>query len=203
MAQKKQFGVFLSDLDLHVIDKDYYHISKSHINNGNKTSIKNALRFFECVVHYDDAKTEIDECRSCKRREQRVNVLNSFNPNTVKEDATGISIANNSENKNIWSLKQRYSQNQLDTIHAFLVHSNWKYFIQRYSNQHDEDDQKYNSDNIKLVPSNISVQPQNKNRYVTDSYGFGIDHSHPHLKDKYCSLHDEMLGGVKLITCIG
>eukprot|EP01084_Bolivina_argentea_P134999 237961_1 len=39
-AQNKQFGKFLSDLDMKNVNSDYYHIVKVHINNGDKESIQ-------------------------------------------------------------------------------------------------------------------------------------------------------------------
>eukprot|EP01084_Bolivina_argentea_P071286 129629_1 len=118
IAQTKQFGLFLSDLDMNVIDEDYYHILKIHINDGNKESIKNAFRFFERIVHYEDSGSEIEECRSVKRRNHRSNDIN-------KKTETIDEKKNDCDEKNIWKLKQYYNQSQLDMIHSYLVHSNW------------------------------------------------------------------------------
>eukprot|EP01083_Nonionella_stella_P126689 383554_1 len=43
IAQREQFGQFLSDLDINTIHKDYHHILDIHINHGNKESIKNVF----------------------------------------------------------------------------------------------------------------------------------------------------------------
>eukprot|EP01084_Bolivina_argentea_P302072 521342_1 len=132
-AQTEQFGTFLTNLH---VDNDYHHILKCHINEGNKITIKNTFQFFSTVVHYDDKETEIEECKSFKRRKERINSLISEDSNNKNVD---INIANKSEDKNIWSLHQYYIQSQLDLIHSYLVHSNWKFFVQRYSNKHNEE----------------------------------------------------------------
>eukprot|EP01084_Bolivina_argentea_P215085 365136_1 len=129
---QKKIKPACSDMD--IVNKDYYHLLKVHINNGNKNSIKNSLRFFENVVHYEDTETDIDNCRSAKRREDRVNKLNSYKNEKKSEEKEKLE-------KNMWELKQFYNQSQLDMIHSYLVHSEWQYFVQRYSNMHDKNDE--------------------------------------------------------------
>eukprot|EP01084_Bolivina_argentea_P050092 92104_1 len=136
-VQKEQFGQFLSDLQMDDIFQDYHHILKTHINNGNKNTIKNTFEYFKTVVHYDDLPSEVEECASCKRRENRTKTLNSLSTNDSKNDSYHL---NNSANKRIWELKQFYNQTQMDIIHTHLVHSNWKYFVQRYTDQSTTDD---------------------------------------------------------------
>eukprot|EP01084_Bolivina_argentea_P218987 371504_1 len=152
-AQICQFGQFLVDLDMNAINKDYHHILKLHINHGNKITIKNSLRFFQRVVHYEDTYSDdVDECRSCKRRQQRVNALNSTeNKREIADEKKDISPYN-SEDKNIGLLNQSYMETQLDIIHSYLVHSDWKLFVQRFSNKHDNDDEcEYETDTIGTV----------------------------------------------------
>eukprot|EP01084_Bolivina_argentea_P180722 312218_1 len=91
--------------------------------------------------------------------------------------------------KDVWQLQQFYYQSQLDTIHYHLVHTKWELYIQRFSNQHDEQKHDVQETNF-----------QNKGKYVTDlstsddsNYKFGIDHSHPYLSPVYSSVHDELL----------
>eukprot|EP01084_Bolivina_argentea_P049110 90376_1 len=57
-TQSKQFGEFLTSLDIDSIDNDYYHILKVHIHTGDAITIKNAFRFFVLVVHYEDTESE-------------------------------------------------------------------------------------------------------------------------------------------------
>eukprot|EP01084_Bolivina_argentea_P169158 293269_1 len=123
-AQTKQFGEFLSDLDMKNVNLDYYHILNIHINNGNKETIRNCFRFFEKLVHSEDTQTQILECPSVNRRQERIN---HFNNN--REEKTNIRNINNEID--IWKLKQKYNQSQLDIIHSYLCHSDWKYFIER------------------------------------------------------------------------
>eukprot|EP01084_Bolivina_argentea_P108562 194021_1 len=184
-AQRKQFGAFLSELDINIINKDYYHILNTHINHGDKNTIKNALRFFENVVHYEDSPDEIIKCRSVKRRDDRNQQLNA-------EHKTRDSENDNENNKNIWELKEHYKQSQLDVIHSYLVHSKWQYFVQRYSTKHEL--------NIQIYQPQNNVQNVNTEKYVTElddsasgTYGFGVDFSHPYLSPVYASVYDELL----------
>eukprot|EP01083_Nonionella_stella_P238569 835889_1 len=189
-AQTKQFGQFLSDLDMNTIVKDYQHILNIHIKQGNKTSIENVFRFFGYVIHYEDSSSDASECRSLKRRENRVCVSTAVDQyHTTKDD-----------NKDIWRLKQYYNQSQLDIIHSYLVHSNWQRAVQRYTKTHsasnDTDDELYDDDDDSLD----DYHAQNKGKYTTEltesdteKYGFGLDHSHPYLKPVYDSIHDEIV----------
>eukprot|EP01083_Nonionella_stella_P120906 362797_1 len=191
-AQTKEFGRFLSDIDMYQVNTDYHHILNIHINKGTKTTVKNVFRFFEYVVHSDDADNDKKECRSIQRRQDRVAQLTS---RTHAYD-TGDD-AHDCATKNIWKLKQFYHQSQLDMIHTFLVHSNWETFVQRYTKTQNNEEDEYNISDFKSDDTNAFVQ--NKDKYVTDllqssntHYGFGIDHSHPSLSPIYESIHDEM-----------
>eukprot|EP01084_Bolivina_argentea_P079755 144595_1 len=192
-AQTKEFGLFLSDANMNQVNDDYYHLLKTHINNGSKNSIKNVFRFFHRIVHYEDTGSEIEECRSNNRRESRINELNvSKNNEKTTENAFD-------EEPNIWQLKQYYHQSQLDIIHYHLVHSNWKLYIQRFSNQKIEDED-YIFEKHKSLKDWKEKGLGNKMKYVTDlreskesNYGFGVDHSYPHLSPIYGSIQDELL----------
>eukprot|EP01084_Bolivina_argentea_P265257 449545_1 len=188
-AQTLEFGKFLSDYDINAVDKDYYHILRIHINSGDKNIIKNTFRFFQSVVHMEDLETDIIACRSVKRRTDRMNEIKS----TTQNDYNSAE-----RSKNMYELKQYYIQTQLDMIHTYLVHSNWKQIVKRYAIvQYDEKQDEYDfvEDDQKL-----NEDIQNKNKYTTelsesanDNYGFGIEHSHEHLAPIFASIHDEFL----------
>eukprot|EP01083_Nonionella_stella_P287443 978433_1 len=187
-AHKKQFGAFLADLDIDIINTHYYHILKSHINHGNKSTMQNVFQFFQTVVHFDDTTEQIQGCRSCTRKQQRMDALDS--PHTVTVDRK--------HDTNIWTLKQYYAQSQLDMIHSYLVHSNWTQFIQRYAKTQSEKDDVKTCDAPQINEGVDLIQ--NAEKYVTDladatvtNYGFGIDHAHPHLTPTHYSMRDELL----------
>eukprot|EP01084_Bolivina_argentea_P106616 190736_1 len=175
-TQTKQFGLFLSEANMKNINKDYYHILNAHVNNGDKTTIKNTFLFFNHVVHYDDDDNPT-ECKSVTRREQRKHYSKQGKIKEIKTESEP------NEMKHVWELKQYYHQNQLDMIHSHLVHSKWQFYVQRFANQHSNDDE------INIVEEELQEDDlQNENKYITDlsesnvsSYGFGIDYSYPHL----------------------
>eukprot|EP01084_Bolivina_argentea_P265252 449530_1 len=76
-AQKKEFGKYISELNIEDVLKDYHHILKSHINNGNAETIKNAFLFFGNTVHYEDTGSEIENCASFKRRQARATEIDT------------------------------------------------------------------------------------------------------------------------------
>eukprot|EP01084_Bolivina_argentea_P253461 425742_1 len=188
IAQTQQYGEFLCKLNSQMIDKDYHHILKFHVNNGNKITIENVFRFFGKVVHYNDTPTEKKECRSIKRREKRANFV------PLKDDEKD----EQNTHKDMWSLRQYYMQTTMDVIHSYLVHSDYKGFIERYANQNEE---KFD-EKLKISDADLSIanNKQKKSKYVTDSslsntvnYKFGVDHSHPHLSPAFLCLRDELL----------
>eukprot|EP01084_Bolivina_argentea_P246327 412274_1 len=122
-AQRIEFGNFLSNMN--TANNDYYHILKVHINEGNKSSITNAFRFFGRVVHFEDSSSDVADCRSVKRKANRLDKL-KFNNDTEM-------IKNTIDENNIWKLQQYYIQSQLDTIHSHLAHSKLEPYVQRYS----------------------------------------------------------------------
>eukprot|EP01083_Nonionella_stella_P174023 602122_1 len=142
-AQVPQFGEFLSDIAMRGIDKDYYHILKTHVYQGTKETIKNAFRFFEVVVHYEDTHQQIEECRACKRRQDRISRDHDhqmYDANGEIQMKNRVRNTNHCDDKELWSLQQYYIQSQLDKIHSYLVHSNWKYFVQRYGTNNAAED---------------------------------------------------------------
>eukprot|EP01083_Nonionella_stella_P286660 975609_1 len=207
-AQTRQFGEFLSDLDMEGITKDYHHILKVHTREGGKTCIENCFRFFKYAVHFEDKRTEIDECRSTKRNEQRIHRLHTESNQDQKDDAL---IINEEADIDIWRLKQHYIQSQLDIIHSYLVHSNWERFVQKYSEQA-ADDGNNNALNTALYDeADDDFAIQNKGKYVTDikdcdavdtQYGFGIDHAHHRMRSIHSSVRDELLLNKRKRLCV-
>eukprot|EP01083_Nonionella_stella_P071341 191557_1 len=134
-AQTAQFGEFLSDLDMDCITKDYYHIQKVHMREGDTVHIENCLRYFAYAVHFEDHPTEKDECRSVKRKQRRMKHFNTDLDS--KQEQKEIALHEETD-KDIWRLKQHYIQSQLDIIHSYLVHSKWERIVQ--SKQPADDD---------------------------------------------------------------
>eukprot|EP01084_Bolivina_argentea_P117471 208622_1 len=130
-AQTKSFTKFLSALDMNIINKQYYHVLKTHINSDHKYSTQETFRFFETAVHYEDVESERAKCPSKKRRNERAAGMCSDNKEEKKEN-------DNTETNNIHKAKQYYKQVQVDIIHSHLVHSKSQNFIQRYSNKYDK-----------------------------------------------------------------
>eukprot|EP01084_Bolivina_argentea_P066653 121522_1 len=195
--QTEQLGEFLSNLNAESIDKDYHHILNTHVNKGNKMSVEHIFRFFGNIVHYDDCDTDIKQCRSFNRKEQRIKSMQS---------KTGVqNVDETKENSHkVWSLNQYFIQSQLDVIHAYLVHTNWKEFISRYSRYSQYNNTNTSTDDKEeLIALNLDMNSsltENKKKYVTESsesdminYGFGIDFPHPHLSPRFACLKDEAL----------
>eukprot|EP01084_Bolivina_argentea_P064295 117284_1 len=172
-ATKKRLKnvAFFTEMNNNNIDRDYYHILKSHINEGDKISTINLFEFFRIAVHYDDPQTDLEtQCISFKRAGQ----MRTQSDKKIVEEKKD----NQLKTVDIWKLKQCYIGNRLDIIHSYLVHSRSHRFVQKYSNCADN---KYISD--------VST-----NEYINDDqYGFGVDFSHPHLSPQYCSVADELL----------
>eukprot|EP01083_Nonionella_stella_P150521 479624_1 len=135
-AQTQQFGEFLSDLDMERITQDYHHILKVHIREGDKTCIENCFRYFEYAVHFDDNAFQKEQCRSAKRKEDRIHQVIADTHDQIQQTQAHRDhkhdVFNDEQNKDIWRLKQYYIQSQLDIIHSYLVHSKWERVVQRY-----------------------------------------------------------------------
>eukprot|EP01083_Nonionella_stella_P012267 34798_1 len=166
-AQKLQFGEYLSNLNINAVDRDYHHILKTHIHNGNKHNITNVFRFFGSVIHYRDTHKVIAKCRSVQRKADRANEAHVFDGKEVTKD------------KNIWTLKQYYNQTQLDIIHSYLVHSKSKEDIEEEEEHHED----------------LKEEVANKDRYISfgAEYGFGVMHEHHDLAPVHSSVYDEMM----------
>eukprot|EP01084_Bolivina_argentea_P171387 296937_1 len=122
-----------------VIEKDYYHILRSHIHNGNKSSIENVFKFFNTTVHYDEPPSEKQKCKSIKRIDRNKEIIMNHDEKEKPQESNKNNMI--SENKDMWSLKQFYIQRKLDSIHSYLVHSDWKEMVQHYTNQYNEEDE--------------------------------------------------------------
>eukprot|EP01084_Bolivina_argentea_P046696 85992_1 len=116
-AETKQFGIFLSEFN----DKHWHHILRWHINDGTKTTIKNTLRFYSKMIHFEDEPSQIQQCLSVIRKQRRTNRINSTQNFEKKENENRINSINKTENKNLWSLNQYYMQSELDNIHSYLA----------------------------------------------------------------------------------
>eukprot|EP01084_Bolivina_argentea_P215747 366360_1 len=111
-AQQHQFGKFLTELNFNSVEYDYNHLIQSHINHGNKNSIKNVFRFFNIAIHYEDTRIDIENCISLHRHRNRIKHRNLQIENEIHRH----NKENDAENIDIWALKQHYYQSQLDII---------------------------------------------------------------------------------------
>ena len=198
-AQKRQFGEFLKKTEMDIIDLDYHHILRLHINNGNRRTIQNVFEFFGTALHYDDKASQIPHCRSLIRRK------------TIKEEVKEASKENISNHTitNKWKMKQYYVQNQLDIYHSYLVHSDWEQFVTPYekntdAGNKDETKDETKEDTVMTIKAQKMQQiSQNTEKYTSKKedlsqtkvgdYRFGVEHQHPHLKPIYPSIYDELL----------
>eukprot|EP01083_Nonionella_stella_P227643 807525_1 len=103
------------------------------------------------------------------------------------------------DSDDIWILKQYCVQNQLDAIHAHLVHSNWKRVLQSLSSEDEKELELKDEDDINLELDDNGMC--NKGKYMTDlsdsdeitsQFGFGIEHLYPYLKPRFESIQDEL-----------
>eukprot|EP01083_Nonionella_stella_P005178 15024_1 len=138
IAHQKEFGNFLSSLDVDRIDKDYHHIERVHINKGNPVTIENVFRFFELSLHFCDGESELVHCKSVKRAQARMSTLGQHVIEEEKEqkmEEKEMSDPKRNE-KDIWSLGQYYMQSELDKMHTFLVHTDWEEYLKANKHKH-------------------------------------------------------------------
>eukprot|EP01083_Nonionella_stella_P124982 377789_1 len=83
-AHREEYGHFLSSLDMDRIDKDYHHILRVHINEGNRNTIENVFRFFELALHNYDGESDIVNCISIKRAQTRIATLERTPPDSPR-----------------------------------------------------------------------------------------------------------------------
>eukprot|EP01083_Nonionella_stella_P219456 786118_1 len=180
-----EFGAFLSSC-IKSVQKDYHHVLRSHIHSDNQELIKNAFSFFSKTVHYDDTESEIKNCKSCQRRVLRAQrrVSEDINPTT---DDTKEEI-NTLKDTDSWTLNQYHTQSQLDIIHSYLVHFDWKAFIANKRDETDTDIATTKQQNENEFMNTL----HNNEKYVTE-YGFGVGHEYCYLSPKYNSIRAETL----------
>eukprot|EP01084_Bolivina_argentea_P016789 31367_1 len=195
MAQEKHFSKFLSESQMNMVDKDYHHILKYHIHNANQSCVKNTFRFFNKVVHYDDKPSDVEVCRSVKRRAGRIYNMQSKDnePNSKSNNSKSNNKPDSKHrlgNKDIWKLKNYYNQKQLDTIHHYLVHTDWKEYTQRkFKKNNKASDEKEMLDDESISYQEIE-RPRDK---FASEFGFGIKYQHHTLKPIYTSVYDEVI----------
>ena len=117
--------------------------------------------------------------------------------------------ANNEDNQEIdghqlWISRQKFAQQELDKIHQYLVHPDWKIYTTRYAQNNDDKEQKDNNDLVldyiiqgadEKVNGDIDI---NKEKYITqidanqNNYGFGVTHEYHHLNYQFNSIKDEL-----------
>ena len=83
-------------------------------------------------------------------------------------------------------LTQIYNQSQMDMIHSYLCHTDWKDRVNRYIQQKKQEKQENkegkedieDDEDLELeeVDTITTIHNDNKGKYVTSSYGFGVDH---------------------------
>eukprot|EP01083_Nonionella_stella_P305789 1068232_1 len=141
-AQQIQFGTFLSNLNIKNVQKDYHHILRDHIYSDNQDLVENCFSFFGNTVHYDDTAKDTKNCKSIQRRKHRAKALKEASNATsqhvedAKEDTpSDFDAVNLLSDTDSWKLNQYHAQRELDLIHSYLVHFDWKTFI---SNKRDE-----------------------------------------------------------------
>lgn len=132
------------------------------------------------------------ECRSLNRRKERVHRLGNTASKTMEKSVTKI---NDKEDKDLLTLQQKHTQSPLDMIHSYSCHADWKDRVNRYIQK--RKDEKENKDQVddeqedfelEKVEFAASIADENKAKYVTNSYGFGVDHRFVCL-DKYFDFH--------------
>eukprot|EP01083_Nonionella_stella_P005177 15022_1 len=199
IAHQKEFGNFLSSLDVDRIDKDYHHIERVHINKGNPVTIENVFRFFELSLHFCDGESELVHCKSVKRAQARMSTLGQHVIEEEKEqkmEEKEMSDPKRNE-KDIWSLGQYYMQSELDKMHTFLVHTDWEEYINANKPKHTRHKSVKSVSNRSDV-SHRSVRTQRSHKFITvasdkTKYGFGIEYSYIHLKGMFECLRDELM----------
>eukprot|EP01084_Bolivina_argentea_P051978 95525_1 len=68
-AETAAYDLFLSSLDLDIVDKDYNHILKSHFSH--MSAEQSVLKFFQTIVHRDDFE-QVEECMSVTRKRKNI-----------------------------------------------------------------------------------------------------------------------------------
>eukprot|EP01083_Nonionella_stella_P175247 609787_1 len=176
-AEQQQWTAFLASLDMDLVDRDYRHILDIHVQKGDGTSVRNVFEFFNHVAHWDASEKDIKECRSFKRRSDRMRGMKEENTYSEMHEHKAMDCEDTA------SLRQYYIQSELDVIHSYLVHSEWKAMVKHFTNQNHIEFTEY-----KEEPHDGNTN----NKYVTTEYGFGVVHEHHRLRPKWHSIYDEL-----------
>eukprot|EP01083_Nonionella_stella_P149649 475630_1 len=197
IAHQEQFGVYLSSLDITQIDKDYDHIWRIHINQGNRVTIQNVFRFFALTLHFCDGHNEHVNCRSAKRTQKRINALEVHHSSDRIDEEKEQLLELEELKKDVWGLDQYYLQSELDKMHTFLVHTDWEEYINANKPKHTRHKSVKSVSNRSDV-SHRSVRTQRSHKFITvasdkTKYGFGIEYSYIHLKGMFECLRDELM----------
>eukprot|EP01084_Bolivina_argentea_P023407 43655_1 len=102
-----------------IIEKDYQHVLKTHINaSGKQTFFRTeAFKFFKDVVHYEDVEETIEklECRAMERTSKRTEQMLLKKAITkhmlLKRAITKQKMnVNTLDDKGLWKKQQQYNQ---------------------------------------------------------------------------------------------
>eukprot|EP01084_Bolivina_argentea_P023070 42958_1 len=178
---------YMSFSDMTIIDNDYHHIYKNHIEHGSKTTNENVFRFFQYLIHRCETTSQMKHCRSqLKQRFNKIKLSGAKEQDPLE----------NQRKKNVATLKHNYQRNKLEEIHEFLVHSDW---TRRFKQYFDTDEQ-ITDEKVAEIDEEIDILDINKHKYVTElggddvvEYGLGIDHPHPFLTPIYGCIREELL----------
>eukprot|EP01084_Bolivina_argentea_P112402 200465_1 len=106
-----------------IIDNDYHHIYKNHIENGSKTTNENVFRFFQYLIHRCETTSQMKHCRSqLKQRFNKIKLSGEKEQDPIEGQPK----------QNVATLKHNYQRNKLEEIHEFLVHSDWTKRFKQY-----------------------------------------------------------------------
>eukprot|EP01084_Bolivina_argentea_P037246 68862_1 len=92
--------------------------------------------------------------------------------------------------KNIFTLKQIYNQSQLDIIHSYLCHYDWKEAVRRQFDQHE---QKMDEETMNETNEEAKTDEFNRGDKYISEFGFGVRHVHVEMSPIYNSIWDEII----------
>ena len=83
------------------------------------------FRFFQSCIHFDDKQSEIKDCKTRKRRDD-------YRSRKEVDDMKYTDIDDINNESNLWILREKITQYELDQMHSYLAHPNWDIYKQRY-----------------------------------------------------------------------
>eukprot|EP01084_Bolivina_argentea_P088823 160360_1 len=224
-VQNGEYNGFVSELDYESIDNDFFHVLNYHIKYGGQMKWDTFKYFKETVICLED------DCDSKSRKKIRIERFKTkfIKEEDIKENDTGNNMFKMAE-VDIFKLKQRYAQNNLDVMHYFLVHPNLKETMKTsdynklynykqntirstvgqsdtlFSDMKSTDIEmsEMNNNNNDEEKDDIKIIKPDTHKYVTEiinnndtksaEYGFGVDHSYPHIEPrKNTNIRSELL----------